>query len=164
MNSHSPKHQTLPSLPTKVYSVPSIVTMVLSSVSVNLTLSVSANLTLIGTSGKRKNNYQTNKNNEYLFHKIPPVFLFNKLLFLILHFYCFIASFAFVLQRHRAKPIPLCRAGVYSRRLFRFKAFITAGARSRLRARSRSESDTTLWCHSRSSRRFATPPYDVIPL
>ena len=29
---------------------------------------------------------------------------------------CFIASFAFVLQRHRATPIPLCRAGVYSRR------------------------------------------------
>ena len=28
----------------------------------------------IGTSGKRKNNYQTNKNNEYLFHKIPPFF------------------------------------------------------------------------------------------
>jgi len=29
----------------------------------------------------------------------------------------FIASFAFVLQRHRAKLIPLCRAGVYSRRI-----------------------------------------------
>ena len=60
----------------------------------------------------------------------------------------FIASFAFVLQRckqrgHRVKPIPLCRAGVYSRRLFRFKAFITAGA------------------HLQAN---APPPYDVIPL
>ena len=33
-----------------------------------------------------------------------------------LSFY-FIASFEFVLQTCRAKPIPLCRAGVYSRRL-----------------------------------------------
>ena len=33
--------------------------------------------------------------------------------------YCFIASFAFVLQMLRAKPIPLyCRAGVHSRRFF----------------------------------------------
>ena len=29
----------------------------------------------------------------------------------------YIAGFAFVLQRLRSKPIPLCRAGVYSRRL-----------------------------------------------
>ena len=44
---------------------------------------------------------------------------FVKFLFIVL--FCR-ANFAFVLQRclqrgHRAKPIPLCRAGVYSRRL-----------------------------------------------
>ncbi|MBR6782365.1 MAG: hypothetical protein IKM33_04125, partial [Clostridia bacterium] len=42
----------------------------------------------------------------------------------------FIASFAFVLQRLRAKPILLCRAGVYSRRLS-IQDFITAGASPR---------------------------------
>ena len=41
------------------------------------------------------------------------------------HLYYSVASNAW----HRAKPIPLCRAGVYSRRLFRFKVFITAGCK-----------------------------------
>ena len=44
-------------------------------------------------------------------HMIPPSVNF-------LLSFRFIASFAFVLQRLRAKPIPLCRAGGYSRRLF----------------------------------------------
>ena len=88
--------------------------------------------------------------------------------------FCFIASFAFVLQRckqrrHRAKPITL-RLYVPNGSPFG-RAPAIAGERvlcaqlsplRRLRrhrlaaARSRSGSDTTPWCHSFPSRRFAT--------
>ena len=83
--------------------------------------------------------------------------------------FCFITGFAFVLQRLRAKPIPLKMHASKGSPCGRAPAI--AGERvlcaqlsplRRLRrhrlaaARSRSGSDTTPWCHSLPSRRFAT--------
>ena len=57
--------------------------------------------------------------------------------------FCFIASFAFVLQRHRAKPIPLV-GGALVPPLHKTKSFIAAGASPRPTMYKSAEKTTSL--------------------